>query len=115
MNRQGNAVFGLMFFIMFLAVAVVFIGPIGDMLELAQQSDNLNCKGYVYNGEPNNPLSFNGTLNNNQSSSPTGCWVLKLYLPYILLFVLIFGVSMIFGGKAAEIFGFGGTPTPNYQ
>lgn len=111
MNRNGNMIFGFIFFMMFLAIMVAFIGPLNDMLELAQQSDNLNCKGFIYNGDRTNVLSFNETANNNQSGSTISCWFLKLYLPYIVLGILILGMSAILGGRAEQMLGFG--PNPN--
>ena len=113
MNRKGNMIFGFIFFMMFLAIMVAFIGPINEMLELAQQSDNLNCKGFIYEGNANNVLSFNGTASNNQSGSPIACWMLKLYMPYLVLGILILGMSAILGGRAEQMLGFGG-PNQNY-
>jgi hypothetical protein len=67
-----------------------------EMQDMAQQSDQLNCKGFTYNGDPTNPLAYNATIG---TKSSIGCMAIKLYLPYIVLGVLIAGVAMIFYGK----------------
>ena len=114
MNNRGNIMLSLLFFIMALGVMVAFISPINSFLDLAQQSDSLNCYGYIYNGDSGHELSFNGTLNNNASGSPLSCLALKLYLPYILLVFLIGGLSSVLGGRAGETFGLGGGQEPQY-
>jgi hypothetical protein len=92
---------------------IAFISPINDFLDMAQQSDSLNCKGYIYGGNVNHTLSFNSTLNGGASGSPIACIALKLYLPYILLIFLIGGVAMILGGKG-DVFGFGDSQQQAY-
>ena len=105
MNNKGNIMLSLLFFVMSLGVMIAFISPINDFLDIAQQSDNLNCYGYIYNGNVNHTLSCNGSLNNNQSGSPLACLALKLYLPYILLVFLIGGITAVLGNRAEEMFG----------
>lgn len=105
MNKKGNIMLNLLFFIMGLGVLIAFIGPINEFLNIAQQSDNLNCKGFIYDGNENSSYSYNGSLNANQSGSPIGCLALKLYLPYILLVFLIGGLAGVLGGKADQFFG----------
>jgi hypothetical protein len=78
-----------------------------EMQNMAQQSDNMNCAGYKYNGDVNHALSYNSTIG---TASSIGCMAIKLYLPYIVLGVLIAGVAMIFygrssGGGGGEAFG----------
>jgi len=80
-------------------VLIAFIGPINSFLDIAQQSDNLNCKGYIHNGDSSNTLSYNSTLDNGSSGSPIGCIALKLYLPYILLTFLVGGLMMILANR----------------
>lgn len=114
MNTKGNLMLNLLFFLMGLAVLVMFISPIQTFLGIAQQSDNLNCYGYIHQGNPSNPLSFNSTNNGGDSGSPMACLALKLYLPYILLVVLIAGVAGILAERS-NLFGMGGEPQPQYQ
>lgn len=108
MNNKGNVILGLLFFLMALGVMVVFISPINEFLDLAQQSDSLNCKGYLYDGqnESQNSLAFNSTKHGGASGSPLACLSIKLYLPYLLLVFLIAGVSAVLSGKAGDWFGF---------
>ena len=99
----------ILFFVMALGVVIALIPVIKVFTDMAQQSNALNCYGYVYNGDPNNALSFNGSANNNQSGSSTGCAFIKLYIPYILIVFLIFGVSKILYGRVEDqIGGIGG-------
>lgn len=102
---RGGIIMSLLFFIMGLAVMVSFISPINEMLDLAQQSDSLNCKGFIYNGNVTHPLSFNNVTNGGQSGSPGACLFLKLYLPYLLMAFLIGGISLVLGGRGAELIG----------
>lgn len=67
-----------------------------EMQDIAQQSDGLNCVGYVDNGNTTNVLSYNATIG---TKSSIGCMAIKLYIPYIVLGVLVAAVAMIFYGK----------------
>lgn len=107
MNKKGNIMISLMIFIMALGVMIAFISPINDFIDIAQQSDNLNCKGFVYDSNVSNPLSFDNQSNNGQSGSPIACLALKLYLPYILLVFLIGGLAGVLGGKTDQYFDIG--------
>lgn len=112
MNKRGNIIFGLMIFLMGLAVMVMFISPINDMIDIAQQSDNMNCKGFIYDGNVNATLSYNSTLDGGNSGSPLGCLAIKLYLPYLLLIFLVGGIARVLAGKGAEMFGI---PSDQYE
>lgn len=113
-NKGGNVIMSLIFFLMALGVMVVFISPINSFLNMAQQSDSLNCQGYIFNGNVNHTLSFNATLNGGNSGSPLACLSLKLYLPYILLVFLIAGISAVLAGKGGDWFGFSEQPVSQY-
>lgn len=108
MNKRGNIMLSLLFFIMALGVLVVFISPINAFIDMAQQSDSLNCKGFLFDGNENHTLSYNSSLHGGNSGSPLSCLALKLYLPYILLVFLVAGISSVLGGRGMEIFGAGG-------
>lgn len=112
MNNKGNVMISLLFFIMALGVLVVFISPINSFIDLAQQSDSLNCKGFLYDGlnETYSSLAFNSTKDGGASGSPIACLALKLYLPYLLLVFLIAGISTVLAGKAGDWFGFSEQP-----
>jgi len=103
MNTKANIMMSLLFFIMGLGVLIAFISPINSFLNMAQQSSALNCQGYIANGNVNDTLSFNSSLNGGSSGSPIGCLALKLYLPYILLVFLIGGVAAVLSGKSEQL------------
>ena len=75
---------------------IALIPAFVEMQDMAQQSDSMNCKGFVYNGNVNDALSYNATIG---TKSSIGCMAIKLYIPYIVLGVLIAGVAMIFYGR----------------
>jgi len=80
---------------MTIAVLVALIPELTTLLNLAQQSDYLNCKGYAFNGDPNNQFSYNSSL----ASNTLACISISLYLPYIVMAVLIAGVSRVILGR----------------
>lgn len=102
MNNRGNLALNFLLFLLALAVVVAFISPINSFLNMAQQSDNLNCKGYIHNGDESNALSFNDTLNGGESGSPLACLALKLYLPYLLLVFLIYGLFAVITNRGTS-------------
>ena len=108
MNKKGNIMISLLFFIIGLGVLIAFISPINSFLDMAQQSDGLNCKGFIYDGQVNHTLSFNSTIDGGASGSPISCLTLKLYLPYILLIFLIGGIAGVLSGRTENMF-FGGS------
>ena len=103
MNKKGNVMINLLFFIMGLGVLIAFIGPINSFIDIAQQSDGLNCKGFIYDSNVSHSLSFDNASNGGASGSPIACLALKLYLPYILLVFLIGGVTAVLGGRADQL------------
>ena len=103
MNKKGNVMINLLFFIMGLGVLIAFIGPINEFVDMAQQSDGLNCKGFIFDSNVSHSLSFNNLSDGGNSGSPIACLALKLYLPYILLVFLIGGVAAVLGGKADQL------------
>jgi hypothetical protein len=107
MNRKGNVMIGVLMFVVALGVVIALVPVMNTFIDMARQSNSLNCYGYIYNGNPNHPLSFNATLNNNQSGSGFACSVLSLYIPYILLVFLIFGVSRLFYSRIEDSLGGG--------
>jgi len=111
-NRKGNIMISLLFFILALGVLVVFISPMNEFIDMAQQSDSLNCKGFIYEGDSTHALSFNSTLDGGASGDPMSCLALKLYLPYILLVFLISGVAAVLAGKGMTLFA--GGPEQSY-
>lgn len=95
-NNKGQVmIINLLFLVMTIAVMVALIPELTMLLNLAQQSDYLNCNGYKFNGDPNNPLSYNSSLDSNVLA----CISIDLYLPYIVMVVLIAGVSRVILGR----------------
>ena len=96
MNRQGQAfMLNLLLLVMVIMVMVSLMPALKEVLNIVQQSDGLNCNGYVYNGDANSALSYNSSLETNSMA----CIAIKLYLPYILLAVLIGGVGRLIAGR----------------
>ena len=103
MNKKGNMMMNLLFFIMGLGVLIAFISPISEFIDMAQQSDSLNCKGFIYDSNVSHTLSFNNLSDGGASGSPIACLSIKLYLPYLLLVFLIGGVAAVLGGKSEQL------------
>lgn len=102
MNKRGQIMIQLMMFVIAIGVAFALIPVIKVFVDMQQQSNNLNCYGYIYNGNVNHSLSFNSTLNAGNSGSPLGCTAIKLYIPYILLVILIYGMQRVLYNQFAQ-------------
>jgi len=101
-NKKGDMfsfMVNLLFLFMMLAVFVSLIPALNAILNIAQQSDNLNCYGYLYNGNTNSPYSYNDSL----PSNTIACLAVRLYLPYIALAVLIGGVSKLMSDRVSPL------------
>jgi len=106
MNKQGQMfMLNLLLLVMVIMVMVALMPALNEVLNIVQQSDSLNCNGYVYNGDATHALSYNSSLTSNSMA----CLAIKLYLPYILLAVLIGGVAKLLAGR-----GFGGGDVGGY-
>jgi hypothetical protein len=98
-NKKGQIIIvNLLFLLMAIAVLVSVIPALSDLLNIAQQSDGLNCGGYVYEANTTHPLSYNSSLPSNALS----CLAIDLYLPYIVLAVLIGGVTKLIAARGIE-------------
>lgn len=96
MNKKGQVMMiNLLFLLLTVAVMVALIPEFNTLLNMSQQSNALNCQGYYYNGDVNNSLSYNATLPTNVLA----CLSIDLYLPYIVMAVLIAGVSRVLLGR----------------
>jgi len=99
-NKKGSLM-SLPMNLLMLFISVTFlialIPGFVEMQDMAQQSDNLNCKGYT--DVTDAALSYNATIG---TKSSIGCMAIKLYLPYIVLGVLIAGVAIIFYGGGTQ-------------
>jgi len=96
MNKKGQVMMiNLLFLLMTVAVLIALIPQFNILLNMAQQSNALNCQGYYYQGNVNHTLSYNVTL----PSNTLACLSISLYLPYIVMAVLIAGVSRVIMGR----------------
>lgn len=104
MNKKGQLemMVNLLIFVMVIFVAIAMIPVLRTMLNVAQQSDGLNCAGYCYNGDCSHSLSYNSTLAEGGDTNSLACMAIKLYLPYILLIVLVGGVSKILYSRSVQ-------------
>jgi len=99
-NKKGGLMdlpINLLMLFISVTFLIALIPGFVDMQDMAQQSDQLNCKGYVYNGDSLSVYSYNATIG---TKSAIGCMAIKLYIPYVVLGVLIAGVALIFYGKS---------------
>ena len=102
-DKSGQMVIiNMLFLIMALAVLIGLVPAIRSLTDIAKQSDNLNCPGFDYDKSGTigtNVLDYNSSL----ASETLGCIAFNLYLPYIVLVVLIAGVTKLMvsqGGMA---------------
>jgi len=95
MNKSGQMVMvNLLILVMTILILVAIIPILQAVLGVAKQSDNLNCPDYDYDGDGafNHPLDFNSTLEDTRTDRIT-CIAIGLYVPYIVLAILIAGVT----------------------
>lgn len=95
-NKRGQLIItNLLWLFIVVAVMIALIPQFNTLLNMSQQSDYLNCRGYYYNGDPNSTYSYNASL----PSNTLACLSINFYLPYIVLGVLIAGVSKLMLGR----------------
>ena len=94
-NKGGQMIMlNLLFLFMTIAFLIAVIPAMKNVLDIAKQSDNLNCADYDYDNSGtvgDNVLDYNSSL----ESETTSCLAISLYIPYIVLIVLIGGVSKL--------------------
>jgi len=85
-NRKGQyLMMNLLVLVFTIMIMVALIPLLNQILNLAQDNQNLNCAGY------------NGT-NAYNASAPTNtlaCLAVQLYLPYIVLVILIGSIARL--------------------
>lgn len=108
MNNNGQAIMiNMLFLFMTLAVFVAMIPALSSILNMAQQSDALNCRGYI---DPYATATSNLSYNASLPTNTLACLSIDLYLPYIVLAVLIGAVSKLLYGRIG-----GSEPQPAYS
>jgi len=105
-NNRGqlNLLVGLLLGFMVVTILVTLLPGFVSMLSMAQNSENLNCKGYV----DSDGTDGNQTYNASMGTSTMACLAMKLYLPYLVLSVLIGLVMKILYDKQSS------APQPYY-
>jgi hypothetical protein len=101
-NKRGDIAHLMIALIMgFMAIALLvsLIPGFVEILDTGQNSEGLNCKGYVNNGNAADTLSYNATIG---TKSTIGCLAMKLYLPYIILAVLLGVIMYILYDKSSS-------------
>ena len=108
MNTKGQMIMvNLLIFAMTILVAVALLPVLKTTLDLAQQSDSLNCEGYVDTDAVTGGINY--SYNSSLESQTLACVAVDLYLPYILLVVLVGGVTWILAsGRRQDPYGGGG-------
>ncbi len=90
----------LLFLFMTITIMIAFIPALKSILDISKQSDNLNCPGFDYDKSGavgTNALDYNSSL----ETDTVACLAINLYLPYIILIILIGGVSKLMYGRMA--------------
>lgn len=99
-NNKGQMfIFNMMILVMSILVMTTFLPVLKTTLDNARHQDSLNCKGNI------NVCSVNSAspcYNNSIRSDITACLALDLYLPYIVLVILIGGVSYLLMGRGQQ-------------
>jgi hypothetical protein len=98
-KAQINIMVGLLIGFMVVTTLVALIPGMVDILNIAKQSDNLNCNGYSYEGDASHTLSYNATIG---TQSSIACLAITLYIPYLVLAVLIGLVMKILYDRVAS-------------
>lgn len=101
-NKKGQLMqlpINLLMLFITITFLVALIPGFVEMQDMVQQSDNLNCRGYAYEGDATHSLSYDNVTG---TKSSIGCLAIKLYIPYIVLGVLIAGVAVIFYGRQQQ-------------
>ena len=103
-NKDGQMVIiNMLFLIMAIAVLIGIIPAMRSLLDVAKQSDTLNCPGFDYDQSGtigSNALDYNSSL----ATETLACLAINLYLPYIVLIVLIAGVTKLMVSQAGPSF-----------
>jgi hypothetical protein len=103
MNTRGQQMaIQILFLLMTVGILVAVVPYFIELMNLLQQSDYLNCPGYLVGGNANNTLSYNNSLPSNSLS----CLSIRLFIPYLILAILIAGVAKLISGRLEPIGGY---------
>jgi hypothetical protein len=107
-NKKSQVIIiNLMFLFMAIAVMMAMVPAFRSMLDMARGSDSLNCKSTLRvcsasMGEP----CYNSSI----SSETLACTFIDLYLPYLIMVVLIAGITKLMANRVMDQFA---TPQQN--
>ena len=99
-NKGQMMIVQLMFIVMAIAVLTALVPVLRTMLDTARHQDGLNCQSNINDCSSNTEKPC---YNSSKDKSTTACLVLDLYLVYIILIVLVGGITALlykrtFGG-----------------
>lgn len=98
MTGLMNIPINLLWILIILAFLIGLTPAFVTFINMEQQSNFLNCPGYVYNGDATSSLSYNATIGTTTGTT-IACLAINLYIPYIMLGVLLASVAYILYGK----------------
>jgi len=97
MNRKGQMlIFGLMVLVMVVIVLGAMIPVFKSGIETARGSNGLNC---VSTTKVCSATQAEPCYNASMDTETTTCVILDVYLPYIVIAVLLLGVSALMAGR----------------
>lgn len=91
-------IIGIIFLFMTIVVLVGFLPAINDMINTQRGQDSLNCisSKNVCGAGQLNQYCYNAT----RETDTTSCLIFSIYTPFILIIVLVGGVSGILYGRS---------------
>jgi hypothetical protein len=104
-KRAQMSILGVMIMIMTVILFISTLPATQDSLDVARQSNNLNCDGYVH------PTDATLTNNDTLREDTLSCTILNLVNPYLILAVLGAMVAKLIHGRLGEET----QPQPYYQ
>ena len=97
MNKSGQMVMvNLLILVMTILILVAVVPVLNDILGVGKQSNYLNCPGYDYDRSGtigDHQYDYNSSLSD--STDRISCIAIGLYVPYIVLAILIAGVTRL--------------------
>ena len=93
-----NVFVGLLMFVGLMAIMVACTSPLNTILDISKQSDNLNCKGFDYDGNGvvgNSAYDYNSSL----STDTVSCVAVDMAVPFIYLSIIFAGVAALVMGR----------------
>ena len=68
-DKSGQMmIIGILFLFMTITVMIAMIPALKEILNIAKQSDNLNCVSFAYSGDATHTLSYNSSLDTDTAS-----------------------------------------------